>query len=225
MDNGEEVEVTMMYKDKIKENGVAYYKDNNITVLTMDLKDYYEIQFEFMAIMPNENLNGYVENITKEQINEIDKNLKLSSDEHYGINISIPKFYFSYNLKLKQDLNKLGIKEAFSENSANFSKMARLEEMDRCLFVSNALHKAEIKFNEDGIKEDAEPIFIHMTTTRTTATSWPSSSPINENNPINIIINQPFMFIIRDKITKDIWFTGTVYEPNLWKNDKKNYSH
>jgi len=31
------------------------------------------------------------------------------------------------------------------------------------------------------------------------------------------------MFVIRDKNTKDIWFTGIVYEPNKWENDRKNY--
>jgi len=42
--------------------------------------------------------------------------------------------------------------------------------------------------------------------------------------PVNIIIDKPFMFVIRDKATKDIWFTGTVYEPNSWENDKASYT-
>jgi hypothetical protein len=31
------------------------------------------------------------------------------------------------------------------------------------------------------------------------------------------------MFIIRDKNTQDIWFTGTVYEPNKWEDEKEDY--
>ena len=31
--------------------------------------------------------------------------------------------------------------------------------------------------------------------------------------PIRININKPFMFVIKDKTTNDIWFVGTVYEP------------
>jgi len=31
------------------------------------------------------------------------------------------------------------------------------------------------------------------------------------------------MFTIRDKNTKNIWFTGTVYEPKFWENEKRNY--
>jgi len=33
------------------------------------------------------------------------------------------------------------------------------------------------------------------------------------------------MFIIRDKNTKDNWFTGTVYEPNLWEKDRTSYGY
>jgi len=35
-------------------------------------------KFEFMAIMPNENSTAYVENVSIEQINEIDKILILT---------------------------------------------------------------------------------------------------------------------------------------------------
>jgi len=91
----------------------------------------------------------------KKQINEIDKKLKLSSDAPDGVNIKIPRFKFSYNLRLKQDSKKLGIKEAFSKDNANFSKMAYVGEMDRSLYITDALHSADINFNEDGIKTAA----------------------------------------------------------------------
>jgi len=50
----------------------------------------------------------------------------------------------------------------------------------------------------------------------------PNSLPI-PRNPVEVVINKPFMFVIRDKSTKDIWFTGTVYKPNSWEDDKENY--
>jgi len=220
MDNGEEKEATMMVKKEIKSKYISYYEDNDKTVLPLDLEEYNKIQFEFMAIMPNENLSSYVENITKKQINEIDKNLKLSLDEHYGINVLIPKFKFNYNLKLNQDLNKLGIKETFSKDNANFSKMT-YEVKDQNLFVYNAFHKTEIKFTEEGLKEGTVTIPVMTTSDIVIATT--SISDIEIEKPIDIIINKPFMFIIRDKNTKDVWFTETVYEPNLWEVDKKNY--
>ena len=46
-----------------------------------------------------------------------------------------------------------------------------------------------------------------------------------EERPIEININKPFMYIIRDKETNEIWFVGTVYKPNLWENDKADYEY
>jgi len=42
-----------------------------------------------------------IEKVTKAQIDEIDKNLKLTSDEEADVSIKIPKFKFDYSLKLK----------------------------------------------------------------------------------------------------------------------------
>jgi len=202
MENGQEMKAAMMYEDAVSSEVVSYYKDNDITVLTMNLKDYDGTQFEFMAIMPKENLSGFIENISKEQINQINKKLILASDEKGGVSIKIPKFKFSYDLKLKEDLIELGIKDAFDEKSANFSKMEDSKE----LYVSDALHKADIEFSEDGVKASAA----------TTIVIQVKSAP-GITEPIKIVINKPFMFVIRDKNTKDIWFTGTVYEPKSWE--------
>jgi len=210
-DDGKEMTATMLFNKEVSSENIAYYMDDNLTVLNMDLKEYNGTQFEFMAIMPKENLSGYVENVTKEQISEIDKQLKLSSDETFGVNVKIPKFKFSYDLELTEDLKNLGIQEAFDERRANFSKMAEAND----LYVSEALHKADIDFTEKGVKAAAVTVIIMMT----------KGALPKETNPVNVIINKPFMFIIRDKNTKEIWFTGTVYEPNLWENEKEAYKH
>ncbi|ORX77271.1 cellulosomal serpin precursor [Anaeromyces robustus] len=209
--NGEEMLATMMVNKEVSSDCIAYYKDDDLTVITMDLKKYEGIQFEFMAIMPKDNLSGYVENVTKEQINEIDKKLKLSSDSSDGVNVKIPKFKFDYNLNLKSNLMNLGIKDVFDKNRADLTKIA--ENPTNNFFIADALHKADIEFTEKGVKAAAVTIMTG---------GWVGMVAIIKN-PINIIINKPFMFIIRDKNTKDVWFTGTVYEPNLWENDKEDY--
>jgi len=208
LDDGKEMIATTMTNEEVTAKEIAYYKNDDITVLTMDLRDYNGTQFEFMAIMPKENLSGYVEKVTKAQIDEIDKNLKLSSDEEGGVNIKIPKFKFDYSLKLKEDLINLGINDAFDASVANFSKMA-----NQPLYVSDALHKADIEFTEKGVKAAAVTIFGMM------------GSGVFQKvyQPVDIIIDKPFMFIIRDKMAKNIWFTGTVYEPNSWEDDIKIY--
>ncbi len=159
MDNGEKMKATMMYHKEVKSSAIAYYINDDITVLSMDLKDYNGTQFEFMAIMPKENLSKYVENVTKEQISEIDKNLKSSLDAPDGVNVKIPKFKFSYDLNLKQDLINLGIKNAFDKDNANFSKMVDIKKLEQNAYVSDALHKADIEFTEKGVKAAAVTVF------------------------------------------------------------------
>ena len=46
-----------------------------------------------------------------------------------------------------------------------------------------------------------------------------------EDKPEIIEIDNPFMYLIRDKETDEIWFVGTVYEPNSWEQDKVDYKY
>jgi len=91
----------------------------------MDLEKYSDRQFEFMAMMQKEDLSGFFNNVSKEQLSKIDENLTLASDTKYGVNVEIPKFKFNYNLKLKKDLQKLGINEAFIRGKADLIKMSK----------------------------------------------------------------------------------------------------
>lgn len=45
-----------------------------------------------------------------------------------------------------------------------------------------------------------------------------------EKEYIKVDINKPFMYLILDKETNEVWFVGTVYTPNLWENDKADYA-
>ena len=211
MDNGEEKSVAMMSMKRIKSQNISYIKDSDLTVLAMNLKEYEGTQLEFMAIMPKQNLKGYIENLTKETIKELDQRLSLSSDLQDGINIHIPKFKFSHEINLKSSLMNLGIRDAFDKYHADFSNMTNSKENGYLFFISDALHKADIDFSETGIKAAAISIEFFM---EITSMYW----------PLNITINRPFMFIIRDKNTKDIWFTGTVYEPTPWEENEAYYS-
>ena len=40
---------------------------------------------------------------------------------------------------------------------------------------------------------------------------------------VDINIDNPFMYLIRDKANGEVWFVGTVYTPNLWADDMAEY--
>ncbi len=207
LEDGNAMTATMMNKETMGDD-VSYYKDNDITALTMNLQEYDNMQFEFVAIMPEENLSDYIETLTIEDVNAILENTTLASDTPYGVDISIPKFSFDYNLQLKQDLMDLGMTDAFDENLADFSNMT-----SERLYVGDALHKADIDFSEEGIRAAAVTVLTMRTTVMLP----------DDDQPEEIKIDKPFLYFIRDKQTNEIWFVGTVYEPNSWDEDIEEY--
>lgn len=208
MEDGSTINATTMYL-KTYSDSISYYKNRDITALTMNLKSYYDTQLEFVAIMPDENLSDYIENFSTDKLDNIIEKSTLASKTRNGVYILIPRFSMDYNLELKNDLIELGITDAFDEKLADFSMIS-----DRNLYVSDALHKANIDFTEKGIKAAATTV-IYMT----------CEASIMEAKPVEININKPFLYVIRDKNTGEIWFLGTVYEPNSWEDDKINYQY
>lgn len=210
LENGKEMTATMMNQET-KSDSISYYKDNKITAISMDLEQYENEQMEFIAIMPNEDLANYIGNFGTDTLKSINDNLTLASKTKYGLDISIPRFSFDYDLNLEDDLKTLGITDAFNPDLADFSNMSSKSP----LWVGGALHKANIDFTEKGVKAAAVTV-IYMTDTVALA---------DEKKPIEIRIDKPFMYLIRDKRTGEIWFVGTVYEPNSWENDKADYQY
>lgn len=206
LEDGSKMVATMMQRES-KAEDVSYYKDTNMTAISMDLKQYDDTQLEFIAIMPNENLSDYIKDIKMNDINQVIKKLKPASQANVGIEIKIPKFSFDYSLKLKQDLMSLGITDAFNSSLANFSNMADMD-----FHVSDALHKANIDFSEEGVKAVA-----------VTAFTIKDNATIRTEEPEEIKFDRPFMYVIRDKKKGEIWFVGTMYEPNSWEKDQANY--
>ena len=201
LENGSEMTTTMMKKEKNKSDSIAYYKDNEITAISMDLKEYENQQMEFIAIMPNNNkLGDYIENFNATTFENVINNMTVASKTEGGLDIFIPKFSFDYELPLKNDLENLGIIDAFSPELANFSNMSNISPF----WVAQVLHKSNIDFTEKGVKA-AEVTVISAENGMKLA---------DEEENIEIKIDKPFMYVILDKKNGEIWFVGTVYEPN-----------
>lgn len=205
-------------KGEIKSIDFSLYTDDNIKAFAKDLKEYNGTTLQYIGIMPtNENLDTYVKNIDSEKINNIISNLKELKRENFKdgvitrINGFIPKFNFEYTLELKDDLAQIGITDIFDNEKADISGLTSANGE----YISDAIHKSNIEFTQDGIKAAAatmaggkgagDPEFDYI-----------YDVPIEE---IDLTFDKPYMFIIRDKDTGDVWFTGTVYEPLLWEND------
>ena len=212
-EDGTEIEVAMMTK-KTNGDDVAYYKDSNVTSLTMDLKEYNNTQLQFVAIMPNEELSNYISKVSAEDINKVINKSTNASELKNELEISIPRFSTDYEVNLNDDLKKLGINDAFSETTADFSRMTSMTNDNNRLHVDQVLHKTNIDFTENGTKAASTTVIVML-----------DRAMMMEEKVEKISINKPFLYLIRDKKTGEIWFIGTIYEPTNWENIKEDYQY
>ena len=200
------------YKSISSSTDFSFYDDDNVKVFAKDLKTYNGITMQYVGIMPKQNnLKDYIKSVDAKDINNIINNLKgieLSDFEEgtiteiYG---TIPMFKFDYTLNLKEDLQSLGIKDVFNEKKANLSKLTK----EKGIFIDNIAHKANIEFSNDGIKAGA---VTEVGPAGATSCEFRYDFPVPVKK-IDLTFNNPYLFLIRDKSTGEVWFTGTVYEP------------
>ena len=205
-------ELNSNYK-KIDDSTDFYFLDNSdVLVFAKDLKEYDGLNLQYVGIMPkNGNLSEYIKNVDKEKLNEIITNLKDISldnfEEGYVTKIKgvIPMFKFDYELDLNKDLKSLGVNDVFSEN-VDLSKM--LNKKDVSITTS---HKANIEFSNDGIKASAVAAIGGLGDSRG-GFEHLYEVPVKE---IDLTFDKPYLFLIRDKKSNEVWFIGNVYEPTL----------
>lgn len=197
LESGEETQVNTM-RETFKSNDIYYRAGDSETVVALPLKSVAGAELEFDAIMPSGNLSDYVKNLDQATVDAALADLTPASTPEDGIDLYIPKFKFDYALNFQADLEALGIKSAFNADMADFSAMA-----SEPLYVSQAAHKANIDFSEDGIKAAAVTSFE----------MW-AGALADEPEPVVVKIDHPFLFLIRDKANNgEVWFTGAVYKP------------
>ena len=113
-------------------------------------------------------------------------------------------FKMDYELDLISDLQKLGITSVFDE-SADLSNITN----DNA-YITDAKHSANIEFSNDGIKAAAATIVGGAGDATGPFFDYYFEVPIET---IDLTFDRPFMYLIRDKETGEVWFAGCVYEP------------
>ena len=189
-----------------------YYVDDSVKVFAKDLKEYDGTQFQFVSILPkNESLNKYISKVSLSDIETLINKVKTVNyddfEEGYITEIQgfFPTFKFDCDLDLNEDLEKLGVTDIFDPDKADFSKMIGDEKI-----AVDTKHKSTIELSNDGIKAAA----ITELGDLGAAGSYDYLFEV----PVKIIdlrFDEPFLFLIRNKDTNEIWFIGTLYETEL----------
>lgn len=190
-----------------------FHVDEDVKVFAKDLKTYEGTTLQYVGIMPiKEKLTTFVEKTSAKEINAKLNSLKTIELNNFKTGVItkiigyIPTFGFEYELDLKEDLKKMNVTDIFDEEKADLSSLT----ITKDTFIDSAIHKANIEFSNEGIKAAAA-----------TSLGGAGSSSCGFEHlykvPVEIIdltFDKPYLFLIRDKVTNEVWFTGTVYEPN-----------
>ena len=205
-------ELNSNYKRVDSSTDFSLYVDDEVKVFAKDLKEYDGVTLQYVGIMPKkEKLDSYIENVSAEKLNTIISNLKEIKSDNFKEGVVtkvtgyIPLFKFDYQLDLISDLKQLGITDVFDVNKSNLSGISSKEK----LIIDSASHKANIEFSNEGIKAAAATQFAGFGSAGF-GFEYLYDVPVEE---INLTFDNPYMFLIRDKATGEVWFTGTVYEP------------
>jgi serpin B len=112
------------------------------------------------------------------------------------IALTMPKFEFESEFSLTDTLAAMGMPVAFSP-AADFSGMTG----NRDLSITDILHKAFVAVDEAGTEAAAATAVI----------VGESSAP---ESPVDVTLDRPFIFLIRDIETGAILFVGRLVNPN-----------
>jgi serine protease inhibitor len=113
--------------------------------------------------------------------------------------VCLPKFTLEYELKLNDALKALGMSMAFDPDQADFSKMFQ----GKGLFISEVKHKTFVEVNEEGTEAAA------VTSVGIALSAYPP--PL----PFEMVVDRPFVFLIRENLSGTILFMGKIVEPML----------
>ena len=179
-ENGEKVKVQMMFQNA----KIPYYENDYMQMAAKSFGDEY---FEMLFILPREGVT-------------MDRCVELLADsfdtwnkarEKEEVNLSLPRYKAEYGTSLKKTLQSMGMSDAFTPGKANFDALSA-----EALCIGNVLQKTFVKVDEEG----AEAAAVTSVSLMTMAAGPPQ--------PKNMVLNRPFIYIIRDKGAGNILFIG-----------------
>lgn len=144
-----------------------------------------------LIILPSGSMEEFQENFTPETL----INVQSSMLSRY-VDLTLPQFEFARSIPLSDILISLGLESIFSSD-ANFSGFTGSSD----LYVSEVLHKTYVRVDEAGTAADTAAVVI--------------SKVLMRVPPIEMNINRPFIFIIKDYLTGSILFMGRVMDPSI----------
>ena len=119
--------------------------------------------------------------------------------------IVLPKFETTYSKKLNDTLKEMGMRLAFDDRRADFSRISLNPTPAAALYISDVEHKTWVKVDEEGT-EAAAATSIVMSRATAVSASLPA---------FVMIVDHPFFFAITEQQSGALLFAGVVMDPTL----------
>ncbi len=182
--NGEKQDCDMMKQ----ESQFKYYSNEYFQIVDMP---YSFGDWSMTIFLPQfgRSFNECVSAFTKDNYEQWIANLDTQK-----IIIEMPKFKIEYKTSLNNTLKKLGMGIAFIPGEADFTNMSKTD--GKNFFINSVKHKTFIQVDEVG----------------TEAAAVTSVEIIVVSMPPHLIMDRPFLFVIRDTHSGSILFIGKILE-------------
>ena len=183
------IEVDTMYKYF---DDIMYYGDEDIQAISLPYISK-KLKFKMVIMLPNKTKYSSPLNYikTKNTLKEIISKLKRTKK----VNLFLPKFDYDFSVPLKNILNDMNMKEAFS-TKADFRKIFGVNNIK----IDEIIHKTFIKIDEEGTEAAAITDSILLFGAR-----------INRQEPIYMHVNSSFIYALISDEIKD--FEGNYLMP------------
>jgi len=184
--NGDKITVPMMRQTE----SFGYTEGDSYQVVELP---YDGRELSMLVLLPQtDQFELFEESLNAQRVDDIVKNLNTRE-----VVLTMPKFEFESSFSLKKTLTAMGMPVAFSA-SADFSGMTGNPDLS----IGEVLHKAFVSVDEAGTEAAAATAVIME------LTAMPGE-------PVEVTIDRPFIFLIRDIESGTILFVGRVVNPGV----------
>ena len=174
------------------QNHVQYYEDENAQWVELPYRD---SDFLMRLALPIKkfDLRKVEEQLSQEYLSKV-----ASKQTGTLVTLSLPKFKFNQQVSFKSIFTSAGYGELFSARPGDFAKMSKNSEFK----ISDVIQATAIEVDEVGTEAAAATAAVMEGTS------------LSLSRPKVFNADQPFLFVLQNKKTSEIYFMGRVTDPS-----------
>jgi len=181
---------------------LAMAKMEGATALRLPYKSQSAPEMDMVVILPDKGVDlDVVEQLLASSLGPAMDSLEAagSSEDDETVNVQMPKFRIETSLELNDPLKQLGVQDVFDPRAADLSGMSLNSDDGDELFLSLVVQKAFVEVDEAGSEAAAASAGV---------VGFRSLRIENE-----FVCNRPFHFVIRQRASGLVLFSGRVIKP------------